>query len=132
MRGDSGYPSSRRVRPEQLPDDLFAQADGARLAGAVHWSEYVPVSDPGCGSPRVGRHLHPCRHRDRPHTAVLSDEIHDAPPSVPLLNVGNGERSHLGPPQPAAQEDRQDRAVAQALGRGGVRRVQEFLRLLDG
>jgi hypothetical protein len=62
---------------------------------------------------------------------MLSNKIHDAPPTVALLDVANGGRRHLGPPQPAAQEHRKYRPVTQALGRRGVRGVQQRLRLLD-
>jgi hypothetical protein len=47
---------------------------------------------------------------------MLSNEIHDAPPAIALLDVAHCERRHFGPPEAAAQEHRQDRAVAQALG----------------
>jgi hypothetical protein len=62
---------------------------------------------------------------------MLSAKIHDAPSSVALLDVGDCERSHLGPPQAATEEHRQDCAVPQPLDRGGVRGVQQRLGLLD-
>ena len=37
---------------------------------------------------------------------MLSDEVHDAPTVVPLLNVLERKRGHLGSAQPAAQQDR--------------------------
>jgi hypothetical protein len=129
VRGDSRYSGGQRVRLEQLPDDLLAQAGTLGLAGAVYGSEYVSVRNPGRRRPRIDCHLYPCRHRHRPDAAVLSNQIYDAPPPVALLDVGDGERSHLRAPEPAAQEDRQDRAIPEPLGRGGVRRVQERLRL---
>ena len=84
---------------------------------AIHRAEHATVSDAGRRRPRIGRHLHPSRHRNRPHPAMLPDEVHDAPTAVALLDVAERERRHLGSPQPAAQEHRQDRAVAQPLGR---------------
>ncbi len=63
---------------------------------------------------------------------MLSNEIHDAPPPVTLLDVTDGERRHLGAPEPAAQEDRQNRTIAQALGGSDIRRVQQRLGLLHG
>ena len=123
MRRDTRNTSRCRIPLEQLPDDLFAQAVALRLAGAVHGSEHVSVGDAGRGSPRIGRDLYPRRHRNRPHPAMLANEVHDAPSSVALLDVGDGERSHLGPPQAAAEEHRQDRAVPQPLDRRGVRGI---------
>jgi hypothetical protein len=63
---------------------------------------------------------------------MLANEVHDAPPPIALLHVGNGERCHLGPSEPAAQQHGQDRAITQSLGRGHVWSIQELLRLLDG
>jgi hypothetical protein len=42
------------------------------------------------------------------------------------------ERGDLRPPESAAEEHRQDRAVAKTFGGGGVRNIQERLRLLSG
>src|ERR1035437_4309062 len=36
MGGDSRYSRGQRVRLEQLPDDLFAQAVSLSMAGAIH------------------------------------------------------------------------------------------------
>src|ERR1035437_9052493 len=73
VRGDSRYSGGQRVRLEQLPDDLLAQAGTLGLAGAVYRWEYVAVGDPGGGPPRISRHLDPSRHRRRPDAAVLSN-----------------------------------------------------------
>jgi hypothetical protein len=77
-----------------------------RLAGAIHGPEYVSVSDAGGGCPRIRGYLHPRRHWNRPHAAMLSDEVHDAPPAIALLDVVYVERRYFGPPEAAAQEDR--------------------------
>jgi hypothetical protein len=37
---------------------------------------------------------------------VLPDQIHDAPATIALLDMGEGERRYLGPPQPAAKQNR--------------------------
>jgi hypothetical protein len=76
---------------------------------------------------------HPRRapHRNRPHATMLSDEIHNAPPPVALLDMPESERRHLRPPESAAEEDRQDGAVAQALRGRRVRRIHQCLCLLD-
>src|ERR1039458_8029766 len=67
--GDSGYSGGRSVRLEQLPNNLFTHAGTLRLAGEVHGAEDVSVSDAGGGRPRIGRHLHPTRHRNRPYSS---------------------------------------------------------------
>src|ERR1017187_6618974 len=132
MRSDARNTRRRRVPLEELPNHLLAQTDALHFAGAVHRAEYKSVSDTSRGSPRIYRHLYPRWHWYRPHAAMLANEVHNAPSSVALLDVGDCERSHLGPPEPAAQEHRQGRPVAQALGRGGIRGVQQLLGLLDG
>src|ERR1019366_2280916 len=116
MRCDPRNSSRCSVPLEQLPDNLFAQTDALRLAGAVHRSEHISVGDPGRGSPRINRHLHPRRHRDRPHAAMLPHEVHDAPPTVALLDVAYRQGCHLRTSQTAAQEYGQDRAVAEPPG----------------
>src|ERR1035438_5824198 len=118
-----------RIPLEQLPNDLLTEADPLHPTGAVHGPEYETVSDAGGGRPGIHCYLHPRRHRYRPHTAVLSHQVHDAPTPVALLDVGDSERRHLGPPQPAAEEHREDSPVAEALGCGGIRGIQQRLRL---
>jgi hypothetical protein len=63
---------------------------------------------------------------------MLSNEVHDVPPPVPLLDMTERERRALGTPQPAAEEHRQDRAVAQSFDDAGIRRIQQRLCPLDG
>jgi hypothetical protein len=43
---------------------------------------------------------------------MLPNKVHDAPPTVTLLDVAHGERRYLGTPQSAAEEHCQDRTVA--------------------
>src|SRR5450759_3190447 len=86
-----------RIPLEQLPNDLLTESDPLHPAGAVHGPEYKTVSDAGGGRPRIDSHLDPSRHLDRPHAAMLANEVHNAPSSVALLDVGDCERIHLGP-----------------------------------
>jgi hypothetical protein len=46
---------------------------------------------------------------------MLSDQIHDAPAAISLLDVLERKSGDLGAPQPAAEEDGEDRPVPQAL-----------------
>ena len=73
--------------------------------------------------PRIDRHLDPSRHRRRADPAVLPDEVHDAPPTIPLLEVYKRERSHFGSPQTTAQEHGQDGAIAQSAEGRDIRRA---------
>jgi len=60
---------------------------------------------------------------------VLAHEVYDAPPAIPLLDMGHRKRGDLGPAQGAAEQHGDDGAVAQPLERRDVRRVQERLGL---
>ncbi|MGO9275083.1 MAG: hypothetical protein ACLQOO_33425 [Terriglobia bacterium] len=66
---------------------------------------------------------------DRPHTAVLSHQAHDAPPAIALLDVAHGERRDFGPPQTATQEHRQE---GSADGRAASRFPDSAGRLAAG
>src|SRR4051794_34636405 len=130
MGCDAAKASGLRIGLEQLPDDLFAQCGALNLVGPIHRAEDAAFDACGDG-PCVDRHFDPSRHRYGAHTAVLPHKIHDAPPAIPLLYVPERERCHLRSPQAAAQQDSEDRAVAQTLLRADVRRVQERLSLSD-
>src|SRR5260370_33170775 len=101
MRCDSRNASRRGVALEQLPNNLLAQANDLDLTATVHRSEDVTIDDSSAGSPRILRHFRPRRHRDRPHAAMLPNEVHDAPPAITLLDVDHRERRPLRPPEPA-------------------------------
>ena len=62
---------------------------------------------------------------------MLSEEVNNAPAAVPHLNVSDRERRNLRPPQATAQENGEDRPIAEALIRRGVRSIQQRLRLPD-
>jgi hypothetical protein len=58
---------------------------------------------------------------------VFANEIHNAPPAIPLLDMLEGEHSPFGAPEPAAKQHREDSPVPQPLLGGGIRCVQERL-----
>jgi hypothetical protein len=62
---------------------------------------------------------------------VLPNQVHDAPPAIPLLDVPECECRHFRPAQPAAQKHGEDRAVAKTFRGRDVRRIQQRLSLLD-
>jgi hypothetical protein len=126
---DSSDAGGFRVALEQLPDDLLAEGGSLSLAPSVDGAEHVAVANGGGSRPRVDGDLHPRRHRDCSHPAVFPAQVHDAPATVPLLDVSERQRRHLGAPQPTAQEYGQNRPVTEALRGGSVRRVQQRLRL---
>ena len=113
------------IPPEHLPDDLLAQTLATDTRPPVHGTEHVTVGDAGRRCPRIDRHLHPGRHRRGADPPVLSDEIDDAPAAVALLDVRERERSHFRSPQPAAQKNGQNGAIAQPAKVRDVRRVQQ-------
>jgi hypothetical protein len=75
--------------------------------------------------------LCPCWHGDRPHTAVLTDQIDDAPAGVALLNVLHRPVCQLRPAEPASQQRSEHGPVSQPLLRPHVRCVKERLRLAE-
>jgi hypothetical protein len=62
---------------------------------------------------------------------VLAEQVHDAPPTVSLLNVSERERSHLRTSQSAAEQHGQNATVAEALLGRSIRCVEQRLGLLD-
>ena len=126
MGGDTLNAGSFGIGLDQLPDHLLRQDRAAHSVGTIHRPEYEAVIDSGCGCPGVNRHFHP-GHWNRSDSTVLACEVHDAPSPVALLNVCERERRYFGAAETAADEDRQDGPVAQALRRGGIGRAQECL-----
>ena len=131
VRCDARNACCRSVPLEQLPHHLFAHSMIVSLITPAHPAQDRTFGDPRRRGPRVDCDLHPGRHRDGVHSPVLADEVNDCPAVVALLDVLHRQRRHLRPAQPAAEQDGQHRAVAQPLVGGYVRRVQEFLGLLD-
>jgi hypothetical protein len=92
MRCDAGDSGGLRVRFDELPNDLLAQALAPRAIGSIHGPEYAPIRDSGGGGPRVDCHLDPGGRRSGSDTAVLAYEIDDAPATVALLEMYECER----------------------------------------
>jgi hypothetical protein len=103
VRRDAGDASSLGVWPEHLPDDLFGKNLALHLVGSIDRPEHVSRGHGGRAGPGINGHLHPDWHRHSPDAPVLSEEIHDAPTAIALLDVPHGKSRHLGPAQPAAE-----------------------------
>ena len=119
------------VWPEHLPDYLLRQHLALHLVAAMHGPEHVAGHNTGGAGPGVNGHLGPRRHRHGPHAVVLAHEVHNAPPTIPLLYVADRKRCHLRPPQPATQQHGDYGAVTQPLGRRDIRNVEKRLCLLQ-
>jgi len=129
VRRDARDPPSGGVGPEELPNHLLRQHVALHLIATIHGPENKSVHHAGGSGPGIDGDLHPHWHRNGPNPSVLPVQIHDAPPSVALLYVPHRKCGDLGPPYGAAEQDGDDGAVAQSLGRRDVRRVQERLGL---
>src|ERR1017187_5006513 len=97
---DSG---SRRGWAQHLPDNLLGQHVALYLVASVDGPEHVAVYHAGWSGPGIDGPLDPNRHRHRADAPVLPVQIHDAPPSIPLLDVAHGKRCHFGPAHPATE-----------------------------
>ena len=119
MGSDAGHTDLGRIPPQHLPDDLFAELLAGNSA-AIYWPEHMASADSGGGCPRADRQLHPRRHRRGTNTAVLSDEIDDAPTAIALLDMREGEPCHFRTAQSASEKDGEDGAIAKATRRRDV------------
>src|SRR5579864_2157643 len=100
MRRDAGEAHVFSILLEHLPDDLLTQTFAANSIGTIHGPEDVTIRDAGRSGPRIDRKLHPGRHRRGADASVLSNEIHNAPAAITLLDVPEGERRDLRSPEP--------------------------------
>src|SRR5258708_9252 len=101
---DARHANRLSVLLEQLPDDLLAKGKGANPVATIHRAEHLATDHARSLGPRIDRFFNPGRHRNGADAPVLADEVHDAPPGVPLLDVPEGDRRHLRPSQAASQE----------------------------
>ncbi len=91
----------------------------------VYRAEDVTGSD-RCGRrPCVDGDFHPRRNRRRSNATMLSDEIDNAPASIPLLNVGESKGRDFGSSQPAAEKDGEDSPITQPSNGSDIRRAPE-------
>src|SRR6059036_237405 len=82
--------------------------------------------------PFVEELLHPVRNGDCTNVAAFSDEIYDRPTILTPLKVVETEISKFTSSKTAAEQNGNDRSVAFALERFGVRRLPQFTSLLCG
>src|ERR1041385_1531971 len=101
MRRDAGHTRCRRVLPEHLPDDLLAQSFAGDGAHAIYRAKKVASGHTYRCHPRIDRDLYPSRHGRGPNATVLSNEVHNAPAAIPLLDVRERQRRNFGSPESA-------------------------------
>ena len=114
-----------RVRPFQM----FQEPHVLQESGSVppcREDKRGPRFPPIAGPLSVREHLPQCVPTQR--SASPADADHEP---APAGSLAYSESRNLGAPEPAAEEHRQDRAVAQALSRGGIWGIQQRLRLPD-
>jgi len=112
-----------------LPDDLFAEPITRNAVATYYRTEDVTIRNPSGRAPCINRDFHPGRHWSGSDPAVFSDEIHDAPTSIALLDMCERQRRHFRSSEPAAEENCENGAITQAAERRDVRRAQKRLRL---
>jgi hypothetical protein len=91
VRRDTGDANCIGIPLEHLPDNLLTQAFARQFIGAIHWPENVTIHNTGSRGPRIDHHLDPGRHRHRANATVLPFEVDDAPSTIALLDVREGE-----------------------------------------
>jgi hypothetical protein len=85
---------------------------GVICTRTVYRPEYVTGGQPGRPCPRIHRDFYPPRHWGSPDTAMLSDQIHDAPSPVTLLDMHKCERRNFGSQQTAAKKNSKNSAIS--------------------
>ena len=73
----------------------------------------------------------PIRNRNRPYVPALADEIDNRPAAFPLFEIAQSQSRRLAPPQPAGQQQRQQRPVPLAFHAPGIRDLPERLGLIS-
>src|SRR6185295_9472920 len=114
---------------EHLPHNLLPQAFTSFPTSASHRPENMTLRNPRHRRPRIDRHLDPGRQWSRADPAVLTNEIHNAPATIALLNMSERKCRDLRSPEAAAEKNSQHGAVTESPHRGYVWGTQQILRL---
>jgi hypothetical protein len=67
------------------------------MVGPIDGPEQVAVHHAGMAGPRIECHPDRRRHRNGTHPPVLSEQVHDTPPTIPLPDVAYRECRNLVP-----------------------------------
>ena len=79
------------------PIDPFDPEAGANFRLRITRNGNGTVGNARRRGPRIDRHFYPRRHGNRAYPAMLTQEVHDAPAAVPLLDVCKRQCRHFGP-----------------------------------
>jgi hypothetical protein len=104
MRCEAGNTNSLCVVLEHLPHNLLPQAFTSFPASASHRPENVALRNPRHRRPGIDRHLDPSGQWGRADPAVLTNEIHNAPATIALLNMSERKCRNLRPPEAAVPQ----------------------------
>ena len=95
VRGNTRDSCCFGVRLDALPNDLFAQPIACHPVGAIHGPKNTTIRNARRKRPRADRHFHPRWHRRGADPAVLAHQVHDAPATVPLLEMRESQCGHF-------------------------------------
>jgi len=123
---------SGRISLQKLPNDLLAHAGLLNLITTVNSAPRRSLGKASCRGPRINSALGPRRHWGGAHSAVFPDQIDNAPAVVLLLNVLKRQGRNFPTSEAATDQNREHRVVAQSLLGGGIRRIEENLRVVGG
>ncbi len=120
------------VGADHVPDGVLAEAPVEHSSRLVQGPEHGTLGNTRGFPPLIKEHLDPGRNRNRPEPISLPRQVGQHPARVAQLDLFDIERDELGPAESAADQQREQRPVAQAEDRVPVRGVEKGGRLFRG
>src|SRR5260370_25644355 len=108
----------------KLADEIVARLSELAEEKIGQLTENATLRHTRRSDPCVDGHFYRRWHRRGSDASVLTNEVHDAPAPVALLEVIERKRGYLRPPNATAQEHSQDRAVTQSADSRDIRSAQ--------
>src|SRR6185369_13792377 len=114
------------------PYDFFADSSSPNRSCFIHTSKQIASLDVSCRAPDVDGLFNPRGNRNSSHMAAFAYQVDDGPVFLTLLQMFHRQMNQLGPPQTAAEQQRQHREVSLSPDRIPGRNTQKSLPLLRG
>jgi hypothetical protein len=125
VRGELRLADFGAVAPDHLPDGVFADPAREHLAALVHGTKDRTGLDLRALEPGIEQQLDPGRHGHGPQALAFARQVRNRPACIAQLNVADIERDQLGAPQPATEQEAEQRPVAAPDRRATLRRVEQ-------